>query len=231
MPARPSRSASARARCRSTPMQLARALSGIASGGVLRGRTSSSPTRFRPSSVGHRLQLSRLRRQDHPAHHRKTGRPSPTPWRRRHRSRRHRRRRAPRRHRLRRQDRHRSGCQPQRRRQPPGTGNARANAWFVGMAPRRNPDIVVAVLVSTEAGEPTAAAPLAAQVINAFVTKQRRRDGNLRLADMRPACAPHLQPAARRTAPSASRQRHAHRLGQSLAGPARRRRPAVVNRP
>jgi penicillin-binding protein 2 len=59
------------------------------------------------------------------------------------------------------------------------TGNARANAWFVGMAPRRNPDIVVAVLVEHGGWGATASAPLAAQVINAFVTKQRKREGNL----------------------------------------------------
>jgi penicillin-binding protein 2 len=59
------------------------------------------------------------------------------------------------------------------------TGIARANAWFVGMAPRRNPDIVVAVLCEHGGWGATAAAPLAAQVINAFVTKQRKREGNL----------------------------------------------------
>jgi penicillin-binding protein 2 len=59
------------------------------------------------------------------------------------------------------------------------TGNARANAWFVGMAPRRNPDIVVAVLTEHGGWGAEAAAPLAAQVINAFVTKQRQREGNL----------------------------------------------------
>jgi penicillin-binding protein 2 len=60
-----------------------------------------------------------------------------------------------------------------------GAGNERANAWFVGMAPRRNPDIVVAVLVEHGGWGGTASAPIAAQVINAFVTKQRKRDGNL----------------------------------------------------
>jgi penicillin-binding protein 2 len=60
-----------------------------------------------------------------------------------------------------------------------GTGAERANAWFVGMTPRRNPDIVVAVLVEHGGWGATASAPIAAQVINAFVTKQRRRDGNL----------------------------------------------------
>jgi len=51
------------------------------------------------------------------------------------------------------------------------------------MAPRRNPDIVVVVLAEHGGWGSDAAAPLAAQVINAFVTKQRRRDGNLRAAD------------------------------------------------
>jgi len=64
------------------------------------------------------------------------------------------------------------------------TGNERANAWFVGMAPRRNPDIVVAVLCEHGGWGATASAPIAAQVINAFVTKQRKRAGNLRMADI-----------------------------------------------
>ncbi len=62
-----------------------------------------------------------------------------------------------------------------------GKGNERANAWFVGMAPRRNPDIVVAVLCEHGGWGAEASAPLAAQVINAFVTKQRKRAGNLLL--------------------------------------------------
>jgi penicillin-binding protein 2 len=52
------------------------------------------------------------------------------------------------------------------------------NAWFVGIAPRRNPDIVVAVL--WEHGNwGDNSSKLAAQVINAYVTKQRARAGNL----------------------------------------------------
>ncbi len=59
------------------------------------------------------------------------------------------------------------------------------NAWFVGMTPRRNPDIVVAVL--WEHGYwGNNSAKLAAQVINAYVTKQRSKAGNL----MRYASAP-----------------------------------------
>ncbi len=53
------------------------------------------------------------------------------------------------------------------------------NAWFVGMTPRRNPDIVVAVL--WEHGNwGNNSAKLAAQVIDAFVNKQRMRAGNVR---------------------------------------------------
>ncbi len=48
------------------------------------------------------------------------------------------------------------------------------NGWFVGFTPRRNPDIVVAVLF--EGGEHgKLAARLATQVIKAYVDKQRRQ--------------------------------------------------------
>ncbi len=61
------------------------------------------------------------------------------------------------------------------------------NAWFVGMAPRRNPDIVVAVL--WENGDWGAnSAKLAARVIEAYVNKQRTRAGNVReIAQATPA--------------------------------------------
>jgi penicillin-binding protein 2 len=54
----------------------------------------------------------------------------------------------------------------------------RANAWFVGVAPRRNPDIVVAVLWQ-HGGWGNGSAPIAGKVIQAFVDKQRRLDHNL----------------------------------------------------
>src|SRR6201992_3794436 len=60
-----------------------------------------------------------------------------------------------------------------------GSGAERANAWFVGIAPRRNPDIAVVVLVEHGGGGAEASAPLAARVIEAFVDKQRRLDNNL----------------------------------------------------
>ncbi len=64
------------------------------------------------------------------------------------------------------------------------------------MAPRRNPDIVVAVL--WENGNwGNNSAKLAAQVIDAFVNKQRRRANNLREV----AAIPNPHPVA---APSAS---------------------------
>ncbi|HLJ79346.1 MAG TPA: penicillin-binding protein 2 [Acidobacteriaceae bacterium] len=63
-----------------------------------------------------------------------------------------------------------------------GTGNARANAWFVGLTPRRNPDIVVVVLNEHGGWGAEAAAPIAARVIEAYVNKQRRLHNNLMIA-------------------------------------------------
>src|SRR6185437_6640449 len=69
--------------------------------------------------------------------------------------------------------------------------NTIPNAWFVGMAPRRNPDIVVAVL--WEHGNwGNNSSKLAAQVINAYITKQRTRAGNL----MKVAETPKPEPTA-----------------------------------
>ena len=63
--------------------------------------------------------------------------------------------------------------------------NTLPNAWFVGVAPRRNPDIVVAVL--WEHGNwGNNSAKLAAQVITAFVNKQRERAGNLQKLAAKP---------------------------------------------
>ena len=63
------------------------------------------------------------------------------------------------------------------------------NSWFVGIAPRRNPDIVVAVLWENGNWGKNAAT-LAAQVIETFVEKQRKREGNLVMAK-----APEAPPA------------------------------------
>jgi penicillin-binding protein 2 len=55
-----------------------------------------------------------------------------------------------------------------------GKSKYKDNAWFVGVTPRRNPEIVVAVLF--EGGEHGQfAARIAAQVVKAFVEKQRRQ--------------------------------------------------------
>ena len=130
-----------------TPLQLARALGGIASGGALKRPHVVFPDELPPdmqSAID--ATLSRQRRPHHSHHARKLG------------------------------DHHRRHGRDHRHAAPPaqrhlegidfagktgtaqvvnhsagatslGTGNERANAWFVGMAPRRNPDIVVAVLV------------------------------------------------------------------------------------
>ena len=83
-----------------------------------------------------------------------------------------------------------------------GTGAERANSWFVGMAPRRNPDIVVTVLVEHGGWGVEAAAPIASQVINAFVTKQRRNANNLRIETVSAPAAPKAPAAA--TTPATS---------------------------
>jgi len=55
-----------------------------------------------------------------------------------------------------------------------GKSKFKDNAWFVGVTPRRNPEVVVAVLY--EGGEHGQfAARIAAQVIKAYVEKQRRQ--------------------------------------------------------
>ncbi len=82
------------------------------------------------------------------------------------------------------------------------------NSWFVGVAPRRNPDIVVCVLF--EGGEHgKLAARLAAQVVKAFVDKQRKVLNNYAYAAppgytpkpvAKPAAEKQVQPAE--TAPA-----------------------------
>jgi penicillin-binding protein 2 len=103
-----------------------------------------------------------------------------------------------------------------------GTGNERANAWFVGLTPRRNPDIVVAVLCEHGGWGATASAPIAAQVINAFVNKQRKRDGNLRVADIPTPTQPKpTAPQPGKTSPAAlksSEPKSARAASQTIAG-------------
>src|SRR5215471_17894409 len=63
-----------------------------------------------------------------------------------------------------------------------GKTDYKDNAWFVGVTPRRNPEIVVAVLF--EGGEHGQfAARLAAQVVKAYVDKERRQPTNMAKAD------------------------------------------------
>ncbi len=50
------------------------------------------------------------------------------------------------------------------------------NAWFVGYAPRRNPEIVVAVLVEQGEHGASAAAPVARDVIKAYYDKKSQRN-------------------------------------------------------
>lgn len=50
------------------------------------------------------------------------------------------------------------------------------NAWFVGYAPRRNPEVLVAVLVEHGEHGSSAAAPIARDVIRAYYEKKSRSD-------------------------------------------------------
>ncbi len=80
--------------------------------------------------------------------------------------------------------------------------NTEPNAWFVGMAPRRNPDIVVAVL--WEHGNwGNNSAKLASQIIDAFVNKQRKRDNNIRIATTPEPAKPETTASATPAVPSA----------------------------
>jgi penicillin-binding protein 2 len=54
-----------------------------------------------------------------------------------------------------------------------GKNEFKDNGWFVGMTPRRNPEIVVAGVVES-GGWGASTAPLVAQVIKAYVEKQRK---------------------------------------------------------
>jgi hypothetical protein len=87
------------------------------------------------------------------------------------------------------------------------------NGWFVGVTPRRNPEIVVAVLV--ESGEHGyLAARIAAQVVKAYVGKQRAQQVNVAAAtanqqnpESKPATTPEAtgtetaKPAPNKSAP------------------------------
>jgi penicillin-binding protein 2 len=60
------------------------------------------------------------------------------------------------------------------------------NAWFVGFAPRRNPEIVVAVLVQGGGHGGVAAAPIARDIVKAYYDKKTRKQQNQLAADGRP---------------------------------------------
>ena len=85
--------------------------------------------------------------------------------------------------------------------------NSRANAWFVGVAPRRNPDIVVAVLWE-HGGWGVGSSKLAAQVIEAYVDKQRRLEHNVLQVEAEPKPeAPQTQPTTDAPAKKAAPQK------------------------
>ncbi|HEY2458296.1 MAG TPA: penicillin-binding protein 2 [Candidatus Acidoferrum sp.] len=60
------------------------------------------------------------------------------------------------------------------------------NAWFVGYAPRRNPEIVVSVLVEEGEHGGAVAGPLAAGVIKAYYDKKEKRNGQSTAQNQKP---------------------------------------------
>ena len=59
------------------------------------------------------------------------------------------------------------------------------NAWFVGFAPRRNPEIVVAVLVEHGVHGATAAAPVARDIIKAYYDKKSHQENKAYVVDLK----------------------------------------------
>ncbi|NDQ56355.1 MAG: penicillin-binding protein 2 [Acidipila sp.] len=57
-----------------------------------------------------------------------------------------------------------------------GAGSYKDNAWFVGYAPRRNPEIVIAVLVQSGMHGASAAAPVARDILKAYYDKKSHKD-------------------------------------------------------
>jgi penicillin-binding protein 2 len=113
-----------------------------------------------------------------------------------------------------------------------GAGKERANAWFVGMAPRRNPDIVVAVLWE-HGGWGAGSAPVAAQVVDAYINKQRKRAGNIRLADVpKPGTSPTQESKPEPTSVAATEHKQTPRAeGVPTATVTRQTKPGAAGPP
>ena len=90
------------------------------------------------------------------------------------------------------------------------------NAWFVGFAPRRNPEIVVAVLVEGGEHGSSAAAPIARDVVKTYYDKKRGIQPELLLTKA-PVAAPAPQAVTRVAQPDDS-------------APAEEQLPAAVGR-
>jgi penicillin-binding protein 2 len=107
------------------------------------------------------------------------------------------------------------------------TGKYRADAWFVGMAPRRNPDIAVVVLWQNGADGPFSAL-IAARVIAAYVNKQRHAANNLPVAANPPVSSTGPVPATKvgaepttlKTAPTSKRAQNVGELNKFSLPPA-----------
>jgi penicillin-binding protein 2 len=101
------------------------------------------------------------------------------------------------------------------------TGKFRADAWFVGIAPRRNPEIAVVVLWQNGADGPFSAL-IAARVIAAYVDKERLRDHNLMQVAAKTNPAPAAAPASakEKSAPDAAKAKSVGQLQHPRIAPA-----------
>jgi penicillin-binding protein 2 len=103
-------------------------------------------------------------------------------------------------------------------------GGARLNdtAWFVGMSPRRNPEIAVVVMWQN-GSEGYFSARLAAHVIEAYVNKERLRDHNLMQVAAKtnptPAATPAV-PAKEKSVPDATKPKSVGQLHSPRVAPA-----------
>ena len=72
-----------------------------------------------------------------------------------------------------RENRNRASDQPARAAARRKTAGLKNNAWFVGFAPRRNPEIVVAVVVQGGGYGAESAAPIVRDVVKAYYDKKQ----------------------------------------------------------
>ena len=105
------------------------------------------------------------------------------------------------------------------------------NAWFVGYAPRRNPEIVVAVLVQ-ESGKHggEAAGPVVRDVIKAYYDKKTKRTDGQYTADEQDTPAKTARPAAAIQSPTVVKPGGQAKVVPARSAVATEQHPGEINR-